>query len=378
MKIREVRKNKKGITLIALVITIIILLILAGISTRLVVGENGLMKKAIDSKEKSKLGRVQEEITLWENSKKINNMTEIANVESANDLIDRLQRENCITDEEAEKLKNGETIQIANTDITIIDDEINNKEEIMAVDVVQQGDFIEYNAGVWKETEINQLKANGHYVNGELPDKEFTFGGFIAGSNRNYSIDAYSNSHITQDPRFSKGWKVLSNKNGVIKIISAGTVEAYKHSQYSEIDGFYSGGISEYILRNAKPYNDKVHTLEDYLNLDIIPRDFTMYENNLAVPNSARCCDIYDCYYVDNSINSSEDPLKNLGIFYHIASMQENTALGRVEPSGSVYMSANTCYGIRIVLTLKSNIVITSNNTGDGSTYEKSWKIKLK
>ena len=39
-------KNSKGITLIALVITIIVLLILAGVSIALVTGDNGLLKQA--------------------------------------------------------------------------------------------------------------------------------------------------------------------------------------------------------------------------------------------------------------------------------------------------------------------------------------------
>ena len=39
-------KNNKAITLIALVVTIVVLLILAGISISLVVGDNGLIKKS--------------------------------------------------------------------------------------------------------------------------------------------------------------------------------------------------------------------------------------------------------------------------------------------------------------------------------------------
>ena len=39
-------KNNKGITLIALVITIIVLLILAGVSIALVTGDNGLLGQA--------------------------------------------------------------------------------------------------------------------------------------------------------------------------------------------------------------------------------------------------------------------------------------------------------------------------------------------
>lgn len=43
-------KEQTGITLVALVITIIILLILAGISIATLTGENGLFKRAKDAK----------------------------------------------------------------------------------------------------------------------------------------------------------------------------------------------------------------------------------------------------------------------------------------------------------------------------------------
>ena len=39
-------KNKKGITLVALVVTIVVLLILAGVSINLVLGNNGIIVKA--------------------------------------------------------------------------------------------------------------------------------------------------------------------------------------------------------------------------------------------------------------------------------------------------------------------------------------------
>ena len=51
---RKNLKNQKGITLIALVVTIIILLILAGISIATLTGENGLLNKANVAKEESK------------------------------------------------------------------------------------------------------------------------------------------------------------------------------------------------------------------------------------------------------------------------------------------------------------------------------------
>ena len=48
------RKNQSGITLVALVVTIVVLLILAGVSINLVLGENGLISNAKEAREKSK------------------------------------------------------------------------------------------------------------------------------------------------------------------------------------------------------------------------------------------------------------------------------------------------------------------------------------
>ena len=57
-------KNQKGITLIALVITIIVLLILAGITIAMLTGENGLLTKASGSASQNSVARVKEEIML--------------------------------------------------------------------------------------------------------------------------------------------------------------------------------------------------------------------------------------------------------------------------------------------------------------------------
>lgn len=53
-------KNQKGITLIALVITIIVLLILAGVSIAMLTGENGILKKATDSASASEVAAAKE------------------------------------------------------------------------------------------------------------------------------------------------------------------------------------------------------------------------------------------------------------------------------------------------------------------------------
>jgi len=57
-------KEQKGITLVALVITIIVLLILAGVSISLVVGQNGVLTRSTEAVMKNKAAEVREQLTM--------------------------------------------------------------------------------------------------------------------------------------------------------------------------------------------------------------------------------------------------------------------------------------------------------------------------
>ena len=58
----QMKKNQeKGITLIALVITIIVLLILAGVTIATLAGENGILTRASDASEKTKQANAEEQ-----------------------------------------------------------------------------------------------------------------------------------------------------------------------------------------------------------------------------------------------------------------------------------------------------------------------------
>ena len=65
------KRNTKGITLIALVVTIIVLIILAGVSISLVLGENGIVNKAKKAKENTELAKTEEETMLNDLAKQI-------------------------------------------------------------------------------------------------------------------------------------------------------------------------------------------------------------------------------------------------------------------------------------------------------------------
>ena len=58
------RKNNKGITLIALVITIIVLLILAGVTIATLTGENGILTRANEAKKETGKAKAKEQIQI--------------------------------------------------------------------------------------------------------------------------------------------------------------------------------------------------------------------------------------------------------------------------------------------------------------------------
>ena len=62
-------RNKKGITLIALVITIIVLLILAGVSVTMLTGTNGILTQAQKAKMTTELSSYKEQLELYKTEK---------------------------------------------------------------------------------------------------------------------------------------------------------------------------------------------------------------------------------------------------------------------------------------------------------------------
>ncbi len=56
--------QEKAITLIALIVTIIVLIILAGVTIAILMGENGLIRKAIIAKEEIKKAEYQQQLLI--------------------------------------------------------------------------------------------------------------------------------------------------------------------------------------------------------------------------------------------------------------------------------------------------------------------------
>lgn len=81
-------KNRKGITLIALVVTIVVLLILAGVSISLVLDNNGIIQKSKEARNKYGQAKENEQEDLNKASSwidEVTNGTEIVEPENIDD-----------------------------------------------------------------------------------------------------------------------------------------------------------------------------------------------------------------------------------------------------------------------------------------------------
>lgn len=85
---RTIIKNNKGITLVALVVTIIVLIILAGVSINIVMGNDGIITRAKQAKENMEIATLEEQEQLNELYEKLN--IEAGTIGSSNDAIAKL------------------------------------------------------------------------------------------------------------------------------------------------------------------------------------------------------------------------------------------------------------------------------------------------
>ena len=84
-------KKEKGITLIALVITIIVLLILAGVSIAMLTGDNGILTQAKEAKEANIAGTEKEQIKLAMQSLKMKKQADnVSTIVTADELQNQL------------------------------------------------------------------------------------------------------------------------------------------------------------------------------------------------------------------------------------------------------------------------------------------------
>ena len=103
--------GKKGITLISLVVTIIILLILAGVAIYLILGDDGIFKRTQDATDRYKAEEIIEEMQIIKANTAIDNKGKF----NKDDFFDNLVEEGIVGDRE-EIIDNGDGSHTITTD----------------------------------------------------------------------------------------------------------------------------------------------------------------------------------------------------------------------------------------------------------------------
>ena len=285
-------KNNKGITMIALVLTIVVSLMLVGITINEFDDDDEIIEKSLSTKDQNEISRVIEKAKL-----------EIMehNVEMLEQSKDR-----SLTSEQMKEMLEGKSYvkevdgyyvvtksghKIPMTDIydnisDIPEDYFTNwvsvKEVFDAngkdknaegynVAKMHIGDFVKYDAGEWTTTEIKAIKVGktGKEVvannSTDIPSEEFQFGGFGVGTDRasrngNAKTELGPYSYIKDtDGNEVSGWRVFDvADDGTITLISAGCPEDYFYD-YDISNGQY---INEYILSGNINTNTTITNME--------------------------------------------------------------------------------------------------------------------
>lgn len=170
-KTKEKAKNKRGITLIALVITIIVLLILAGVTIATLSGPNGILNNATLAKGKTKIATIKEQAEIAKQGIIIENQKQGIDT-TRDEIINAIAKELQIPTEDVEgnliKTENGEYEIMVKEDNTI--EVVSKGEGYVDAEYKQpapESDFL------WKELEdgtIRILEYIGNEISLNIPE----------------------------------------------------------------------------------------------------------------------------------------------------------------------------------------------------------------
>lgn len=205
----KTRKMERGITLIALVVTIIVLIILAGISINLILGENGIITKAQEASKEQKVSELQEEVAMKMSEREIDKKTGTAKeVEQYLNKIKGVQITKVKADTwYVEKNEVGITVY---EDGEIVREKVEIWDGGSEIPKIKNGNWYIYNA--------KQFKFLADYVNGTNVEKQSKMIQEAGYEESDFAIDSetviYLMSYIDLGARKINGeWENEENEN---------------------------------------------------------------------------------------------------------------------------------------------------------------------
>ncbi len=310
-------KGKKGITLIALVITIIVLLILAGITIATLTGENGILTKTNEAKIKTTEGEERDQLTIAYDAAMAGNYK-------------NEKYEGEVTQEQLQKELDNQGANAIVTKSGSLKVTFNNSGNVYTID---------------EETGKINKKFNENTYTGldnSEPTNTDKYGYKVNGYNVKYSYD-------TNLDKTSNVWRLFYQDKKYTYLISDECIGMYKPSNYYEKNDKYSEGtkiskVGEKLNERAKALFTKEETKSNpniratVWFTDISDdSEWSKYKNEDAIfAIGSPTSELFEKSY-NNNTNTSHEPYKNslIAMILETYGYRDNNIDGRLIPNDS-------------------------------------------
>lgn len=408
------KQNKEnGITLIALVITIIVLLILAGVAIATLTGDNGVLTKAVSAKEKTERAEVIENAKLdilGIQSDKNGKLT----TGDLKGVLDKYFKDvpEEITEEDIATLelttKDGKyKINVSE----IYNGKLEGTSGVMAVSDLKVGDYVKYGDKLTVQSYVTN--SNGEPNTGyETPqtfntntttlwrviNKKANGEVEIVAVNNTLSDDGTTGLYLKGQNGFLNSKTVLDNLCSKLYANPAyGTARSIKVEDINNLTGFnpdtdVTDYNKSYTYTSGGPFWDKATNEFRMATTD----NSVTVEHNYYYYIVNENMQLYDTLIEESKTYTGDYSEENYPLFYWLASRcvradnYNSNFCVRLVSSGGVYgwglFNANTGGGtdgiaracaVRPIVTLNSSVQIdASDTTKDGSEQGKAWELK--
>ena len=307
-KKKKVFKSKKGITLIALVVTIVVLLILAGVSISMLGGENGIITQAIDAKEETDVADEKEKVQLAVTAAKGNtNWGEITE-ENLKKELDKIVGDTGKNDEDKKTeitsnsdgifnvlfKETGRNYYVDNDGKIIFEEPIDYPTLATETTSANYGDYVKYNIDYDNDGNTDD-DWRIFYNDGEciyLISSDFVkVQEYESGYSAYCSLDLNELGYSTVDEAIefllnTENWNMLKDEELADYVTGATTLEMYVNSwnETNENDKLYlSNGEIGYLIGNTENPTEVKYSFKEtptdlyYINKGQMPYDATYW-----------------------------------------------------------------------------------------------------
>ena len=247
-------KNKNAITLIALVVTIVVLLILAGVTISLLLDENGIIAKSKDARNANRAGAIKEEITLWK-ADKFAADNGAGSHESMDDFLARLKTRGLISDEDIATIKDTRKLQVGKETIVFPSD-AKTLVQAFKDNEIKVGDYLNYNDYVDETKTCTTLTNENGWADQKYTATKNTYWQVLGLDSTGEKLMLISQSPIKKEMKEEQTTGVIKNKirlasiENAVKLAVTALPKDWETTPYLVLKGAYSYVNGKTILNN--------------------------------------------------------------------------------------------------------------------------------